>query len=77
MLADFIFDKKLLCHKDNKEECETKPIMCKYMNDCNGNGVCGWDGKCKCNAGYKSADCSEKVEALTNGYSKTFNFNGT
>ena len=32
---------------------------------------------CQCNTGYKGADCSEKVELLTNGYSKTLRYNGT
>jgi hypothetical protein len=47
------------------------------MNKCNGNGNCLDNGRCKCNDGFRSADCSEKVEALVDKYSRSFNFNGT
>ena len=77
MLSDAISSHKLICHRDDPSKCEQAPTMCSYMNSCNGKGVCDWSGICKCNAGYKSADCSEKVELLSNGYSKQFKFNGT
>ena len=40
------------------------------MNNCNGNGV-AVDGFCKCNEGYKFADCSKKVQQLKECSSKT------
>lgn len=76
-LSDYITNQKLTCAKGNASACDTAPIMCKYMDNCTGNGVCQSNGQCKCNDGFKSADCSEKVEVLTNLYSKTFNTNGT
>lgn len=46
MLLDYFQSQKLLCHKDKPEECEQAPKMCEYMNECNGNGKCQWNGKC-------------------------------
>jgi hypothetical protein len=77
MVKDYIDFGELRCHADTEDGCETAPIMCGYMNNCNNQGTCGWTGRCQCNDGYKSADCSEKVEVLGNLYSKTFNLNGT
>ena len=39
-LKDYINDGKLVCHKEDQDSCRTQPIMCKWMNNCNGNGVC-------------------------------------
>ena len=32
---------------------------------------------CLCNAGFKGADCSEKLEMLDDAYSQAFSYNGT
>ena len=39
--------------------------MCKYMDDCNGNGDCNSYGKCECNTGFYGADCSSTATDLT------------
>jgi len=49
MLIDYIQNKKLVCHRNDSSQCETAPIMCNYMNNCSGNGQCGWNGMCVCN----------------------------
>ena len=38
--------------------------MCKYSNNCNGNGGCGAHGICNCQDGYGLADCSAKAVNL-------------
>ena len=70
-LKDYIDHGKLQCHLDDPNGCRTAPIMCKWMNNCSGNGQCQDNGQCNCKIGYKSADCSEKVEVLDAQYRKT------
>lgn len=77
ILSDFITAGQLQCHNSNQSACLVAPIMCGYMNNCNGNGVCKENGKCSCNSGFRSADCSQKVNALTDGASTTLSLNGT
>ena len=77
MLKDYIENKQLKCHHSDPTKCETKDIMCSYMNNCNNNGACQWNGLCQCNPGFIGGDCSEKVEVLDDGYSQAFSFNGT
>lgn len=36
--------------------------MCKYMNNCNRNGICNIEiGRCVCNEGFMGADCSVRI----------------
>ncbi|CDW71101.1 serine carboxypeptidase [Stylonychia lemnae] len=78
MLQDFFQNKALVCHKDKPTDCDTAPIMCEAMNQCNGNGQCSAiDGKCQCNQGFKGADCQVQAEMMKDGYQKRFQFNGT
>ena len=59
--------------------------MCLYMKndtsneDCMGHGVCDgfYTGKCTCNQGWRGADCSKPVNQLSDGYSQTYQFNGS
>lgn len=70
MLTDMINNGSLQCH-NNKDGCSTAHYTCSYMNHCSGNGVCSKDnGRCQCNPGYASADCSKRVEVLTSFYLK-------
>ncbi|CDW84139.1 kex1 protein precursor [Stylonychia lemnae] len=71
------FSKQALCHKDKPEDCQVTQTMCTFMSNCNGNGVCGNNGQCQCNIGFKGADCSEKVEILIDQYYKKIKTNGT
>ncbi|CDW87058.1 serine carboxypeptidase [Stylonychia lemnae] len=77
VLSDFLAKGTLVCHKDNPEDCQVTKTMCQFMTNCNGNGICGDSGQCTCNEGYKSADCSEKVEQLTASYHSQVTTNGT
>jgi hypothetical protein len=47
------------------------------MNNCNNHGKCGSNGFCTCDAGYKGADCAEKVQVLIPSYNKQLLVNGT
>ena len=61
-LADYIKYGKLTCHQKTAYLCEAGPIMCKYMNNCNRNGICNIElGRCDCNPGFLGADCSVKI----------------
>ena len=65
-VKDFVMKGHLYCETEDNGLCKSiASDMCKYMNDCNGNGDCNSYGKCECNAGYFGADCSTTVKDLT------------
>ena len=52
--------------------------MCEFMNQCSGHGICSQNnGLCKCDQGYKGADCAEKAEMLSSSYNRKFELKGT
>lgn len=74
-VADYISNQSLQCHAASAD-CTVTTNMCFAMLGCNGNGTCGSNGKCVCDAGWKGADCSLSSVALTNGYMHTFSYYG-
>lgn len=76
-IIDFVNNKQLMCHK-NEEDCSTVTTMCKYMGNCNGHGQCSQvTGQCKCDNGWRGADCSEQAQILTSSYNNKITTNGT
>ena len=69
VLRDFIDGSELKCH-NAKKGCSLDEALCDLMNNCNGHGVCS-NGRCECEDGYKSADCS----AMTTDFAKEFGRN--
>jgi hypothetical protein len=64
-LQDIISNGKLTCHKENPSDCETGPIMCKYMDGCSNSGTCNpITGQCECTQGHFGADCSQTYLSL-------------
>ena len=64
-LQDLISHGKLTCHKENPSDCETGPIMCKYMGGCSSSGTCNpFTGQCECSQGHYGADCSQTYLVL-------------
>ena len=71
-VKNFIEKGYLYCETDSNGKCgSVASDMCKYMNDCYGNGDCNSYGKCECDTGFYGADCSATVVDLTvqQGYS--------
>lgn len=71
-LRDYIQGQALACHATSGQTCDVSQVMCDYMNNCSGHGLCESNGKCLCNPGYKGADCSMAYVPLTDGYSGSF-----
>lgn len=59
--------------------------MCGHLKDdvtgadCSGHGSCDAKvtGQCTCQSGFRGADCSKSVTALTNKLNTVIKFNGT
>ena len=52
------------------DECRVTEYMCTAMQNCfveRGQGHCAEYGRCKCNDGYRGADCSYKVYTKDSG----------
>ena len=64
-VKDFIMKGHLYCETENGTCESVASDMCKYMNDCYGNGSCNSYGKCECKSGYYGADCSTTVTNLS------------
>ena len=66
-VMDFIEKGYLYCSDDKQNgSCSSvASYMCTYMNDCNGNGSCNSYGKCECDSGFISADCSQTATSLS------------
>ena len=37
-------------------------VECDAAQKCNGQGICGTDGLCKCDCGFYLEDCSSKLK---------------
>ena len=76
-LLDYFAEGKLSCHAAKEADCSTKNIMCKFMNNCSSNGECLETGLCKCNPGFRGADCSQRDVILEDFFDTEYTFNGT
>ena len=65
-VKNYLTEGRLYCETSPNGQCSSvASAMCKYMNDCSGNGACNSNGKCMCNPGFFGADCSTRVTDLT------------
>ena len=70
MVKDMISSTHSLeCHSEDLNElpCFKTETQCEFMNNCNGNGNCQ-KGRCLCNSGYYTADCSVSPEKLKKSF---------
>ena len=62
-LKDFVANQTLVCHAKGSNTCNVTESIRTHMNNCSGNGVFKENkGTCKCNDGWKFADCAVPSE---------------